>query len=290
MSEPVMYKLASRGRSLFNARRLASYALMTFILSLIIVAPRPVEAQAENASAPIFDVVSIKPEDSGIGMAKMMFESDGYNAENTSLKMLIEDAYGVEDNQIAGAPEWAYSEKYDIEAKINGSTTDDLSRLNGNQRKLAHQRMLQALLSDRFKLTIHHETKDLPIYWLVSAKDGPKLHEAKPGDNYSNGLNFRGNAIGPNRMLMQLGGGQITGIAGQGMPLADLVTQLSTRLGREVVDKTGLTVKYDLNLQWTSDASSIFSAIQEQLGLKLESQKGPVDILNIDYVEKPSGN
>ena len=89
---------------------------------------------------------------------------------------------------------------------------------------------------------------------------------------------------------MQLGDGQITGIAGQGMPLAYLVAQLSGRLGREVVDKTGLAGTYDFNLQWTSNSSSIFPAIQEQLGLRLESKKGPVDILNIDHVEKPSEN
>lgn len=89
---------------------------------------------------------------------------------------------------------------------------------------------------------------------------------------------------------MQLGGGQITGIAGQGMPLADLVAQLSARLGHEVLDKTGLAGNYDFNLKWTSDISTIFPAIQEQLGLRLESRKGSVNILNIDHVEKPTEN
>jgi uncharacterized protein (TIGR03435 family) len=223
-------------------------------------------------------------------MAKMMFESDGYDAENASLEMLIKDVYGVDDFQIIGAPQWMYSQKYDIEATIDSSATDELSKLGEDQRKIVHKRMLQEFLSDRFKLTIHHETKDLPIYWLVSADNGPKLHEAKAGDNYSDGLKFRGEAIGPHRMLMQLGDGHITGIAGQGMPLAYLVAQLSGRLGREVVDKTGLTGTYDFNLQWPSNSSSIFPAIQKQLGLRMESKKGPVDILNIDHVERPSEN
>lgn len=291
MREYVTCKVAFKTRSVFNARRLSACAFLAFVFNLLIVASSRVEAQTENPSAtPVFQMVSIKPENSGNGMARMMFESDGYNAEGTSLEMLIKDAYGVDDNQISGAPQWIYSEKYDIEAKMDGSTADNLGRLSEDQRKLVHQRMLQALLMDQFKLTIHHETKDLPVYWLVSAESGPKLHKAQTGDDYSNGLKFRGDAIGPHRMLMHLDSGQITAIAGQGMTLRDLVTQLSARLGREVLDKTGLTGSYDFNLQWTSEASSIFPAIQEQLGLKLESQQGPVDILNIDHVEKPSEN
>lgn len=291
MSEYVTCKAAFKTRSVFNARRWAAYAFLMFVFNLLMVTSSRVEAQTENPSTtPVFQMISIKPENSGSGMARMMFESDGYDAEGTSLEMLIKDAYGVDDNQISGAPQWIYSEKYDIEAKMDGSAADDLSRLSEDQRKLVHQRMLQALLLDQFKLTIHHETKDLPIYWLVSAENGPKLHKAQTGDDYSNGLKFRGDAIGPHRMLMHLDNGQITSIAGQGMTLADLVTQLSARLGREVLDKTGLTGNYDFDLQWTSEPSSIFPAIQDQLGLKLEPQQGPVDIVNIDHVEKPSEN
>lgn len=114
-----------------------------------------------------------------MGMAKMMFESDGYNAENTSLEMLIKDAYGIDDLQISGAPQWIYSQKYDIEATLDSSSADQISKLTENQRKLIHQRILQQFLSDRFKLTIHHETKDLPVYWLVNANNGPKLHQGE---------------------------------------------------------------------------------------------------------------
>jgi uncharacterized protein (TIGR03435 family) len=147
---------------------------------------------------------------------------------------------------------------------------------------------------------------------LVVAKGGPKLHEAKPGDTYPNGLKgFNGQGGGPGMMLMRPG--QLTG---QGIPLSSLTRLLSQQLGSTVQDKTGLTGKYDFTLQWTPDRNaspmpgapepgqqgpaaaastdasgpSIFTAVQEQLGLKLESQKGPVEVLVIDHVETPSEN
>jgi uncharacterized protein (TIGR03435 family) len=170
--------------------------------------------------------------------------------------------------------------------------------------------MLQALLADRFKLSIHRETKELPVYALVAAKNGPKLQEAKADATYPNGIK------GPDGVarggMMRIGGGEVTG---QGLPIANLTRMLSQQLGRTVIDKTGLTGKYDFTLQWTPDESqgpmfkgadgappggnpappessgpSLFTAIQEQLGLKLESQKGPVEIIVIDHVEKPSQN
>jgi uncharacterized protein (TIGR03435 family) len=172
--------------------------------------------------------------------------------------------------------------------------------------------MLQPLLADRFQLKVHTEVRDLPVLTLVIAKGGPKLHEAKPGDTYPNGLkDFNGQGGGPGMMLMRPG--QLTG---QGLPLSSLARVLTQQLGSTVQDKTGLTGKYDLTLQWTPDRNgsampgapepglqgpgsggstdasgpSIFSAIQEQLGLKLESQKGPVEVLVIDHVETPSEN
>jgi uncharacterized protein (TIGR03435 family) len=276
-----------------------------------------------DAKIPAFEVASIKPDKSGSGMSMMRFTPDGFNAKNIPLQFLLREAYGVEDDQISGAPNWAGSERYDIEAKVDGADVAKLNKLSFDQRRL----MFQPLLEDRFKLKTHWETKELPIYVLVKAKSGAKLHEAKPDDMYPDGVKGPDGAARPGRMMM-MGRGQVTG---QDVPLTFLTKMLSQQLRRTIVDKTGLTGKYDFTLQWTPDESqgpmsqkqpaiqyadqgpafpkppgagqatgsttsadssgaSIFTAIQEQLGLKLEPQKGPVKVLVIDGIEKPSEN
>lgn len=173
--------------------------------------------------------------------------------------------------------------------------------------------MIQSLLADRFKLKVSHSTRELPVYALVVAKTGPKLHDAKPGDTYPNGIKGPdGRPVGGAGM-MRMRPGQLIG---QGFSIASLAGLLSQQLGRTVMDQTGLKGNYDFTLQWTSDqrpvampagpvgvssgadgvppsdssGPSIFTALQEQLGLKLESTKGPVDIIVIDHIERPSEN
>jgi uncharacterized protein (TIGR03435 family) len=268
-------------------------------------AASPVAGAASKV--PAFEVASIKPDKSGTGMTTLRTTPVGFSASNISLKALIQQAYGVEENQILGAPSWLGSERYDIEAKVASSDTDALHDLNPDQRRL----MLQPLLADRFQLKVHTELKDLPVLALVVAKGGPKLHEAKPGDTYPNGLKGFDGPGGPGMMLMRPG--QLTA---QGVDLWFVAKQLSQQLGRTVQDKTGLTGKYDFTLQWKPDRdpspmpgapppgeqgpgatlstdsseASIFTAVQEQLGLKLESRKAPVEVLVIDHVEAPSEN
>jgi uncharacterized protein (TIGR03435 family) len=147
-----------------------------------------------------------------------------------------------------GGPRWLNSEHYDIEAKINSATFDSLRKLSKEQSWLERQRMLQALLADRFKLTIHRETTQLPVYALVIAKRGPKLQEAKPGDAYPNGI--KGPDGRPDAGLFMSGRGSITG---QGIPVALLARLLTQQLGRTVEDRTGLDGKYDFTLKWTPD-------------------------------------
>jgi uncharacterized protein (TIGR03435 family) len=256
---------------------------------------------------PAYEVASIKPHKSGTDMTMLRTTPVGFSGSNISLKALIQQAYGVEENQILGAPSWLGSARYDIEAKVSSSDTDELHALNADQRKL----MLQPLLADRFQLKVHTETRELPVLALVIAKGGPKLHEAKPGDTYPNGIKGFDGPGGPG--MMHMGPGQLTA---QALPMSSVAQLLSSQLGRTVQDKTGLTGKYDFTLQWTPDRNappmhgapepgqqgpgaaaptdssgpSLFTAIQEQLGLKLESRKGPVEVLIIDHVETPSAN
>jgi bla regulator protein blaR1 len=268
-------------------------------------AASPVAGAASKV--PAFEVASIKPNKSGTGMTMLRTTPVGFSASNVSLKALIQQAYGVEEDQILGAPSWLGSERYDMEAKVASSDTDALHDLNPDQRRL----MLQPLLADRFQLKVHTELRDLPVLALVVAKGGPKLHEAKPGDTYPNGLKGFDGEGGPGMMLMRPG--QLTA---QGLDLSSVAKLLSQQLGRTVQDKTGLTGKYDFTLQWKPDRdpspmpgapppgqqgpdatlspdsseASIFTAVQEQLGLKLESRKAPVEVLVIDHVEAPSEN
>jgi uncharacterized protein (TIGR03435 family) len=267
-----------------------------------------VAAQPEltaDVKVPAFDVVSVKPNKSGNGMVRIMAKPDGYSASNVSLKMLVQSAYGIREDLVSGAPNWADSARFDIDAKVAGSDVDALKKLSPEQRRL----ILQPLLADRFKLKVHTETKQLPVYELVLAKGGSKLKEATPGDTYANG--FKGpDGVGRGGM-MRMGRGQLTA---QGVPITSLANILSQQLHRTVIDKTGLTGKYDLDLNWTPDQGSepmfkgtdgaqqrpdpapdasgpsIFTALQEQLGLRLQSAKGPVETLVIDYVEMPSEN
>jgi uncharacterized protein (TIGR03435 family) len=265
--------------------------------------PRP--DVAADVKVPVFDVVSVKPNKSDSGMVRIMAKPDGYAASNVSLKMLIQNAYGIREDLISGAPGWADSARFDIDAKVAGSDVDALKKLSPEQRRL----VLQPLLADRFKLKVHTETKQLPVYELVVAKGGSKLKEATVGDTYANGVK------GPDGVgrggMMRSGPGQLTA---QAVPMTSLANILSHQLQRTVFDKTGLAGKYDLELNWAPDhgsdpmfkgpegspqrgdpapdssGPSIFTALQEQLGLKLQSAKGPVETLVIDHVEMPSEN
>jgi uncharacterized protein (TIGR03435 family) len=258
-----------------------------------------------DVKVPAFDVVSIKPNKSDSGMVRIMGKPDGYSASNVSLKMLIQSAYGIREDLISGAPSWADSARFDIDAKVAGSDVDALKKLTPEQRRL----ILQPLLADCFKLKIHTETKQLPVYELVVAKGGSKLKEATPGDTYANGIK------GPDGVgrggMMRVGRGQLNA---QAVPMTSLANMLSQQLHRTVLDKTGLTGKYDIELNWTPDQGpdpmfkgpegapqrsdsapdasgpSIFTALQEQLGLRLQSAKGPVETIVIDHVEMPSEN
>jgi len=228
----------------------------------------------------------------------MNFESDGYTASNVSLQMLVKSAYNLEDYQVADAGKLLGSTKYDIRATIDRDTADALNKLEPEQRRRAQQQMLQNLLADRFKLVAHEESKEFPVYFLLLAANGPKVHESKPGDNYSNGLKTANGAlVGPHMGVSSLRGGDITV---QGLPINSLVQSLMREVGKPVVDKTGLTGIYDYSLHWQpaaasmegseSNAPSVFEALEDQLGLKLQPAKAPVTMLVIDHVEPVSPN
>lgn len=255
-------------------------------------------SQAQNPSviAPVFEVVSVKPSKSVDGTVMMKHHPDGITATNVTVRMLVQAAYGVQDYQISGISGpmgWVNSERYDVEAKVDGSLAEQLSKLSTDQRMAEDRLMLQALLADRFKLLLRRgNAEGSSVYALVIAENGSKLQEKKSGDPYPVGVKAPdGREIPEGAHMIWAGRDQITGIR---VTVADLTRSLSEQLRRTVLDKTGLVGNYDFTLKWEANANgngdSILTAIQEQLGLKLESQEGPVEVLVIDHVEPPSGN
>jgi uncharacterized protein (TIGR03435 family) len=280
------------------------------VFGLVNATPSRAQSQDQNTTdtAPAYTNVSIKPSPINLDksvrpMVSILSGPDKFKTTNFTLGGLVGRAYEIEDDQVSGGPSWVKSEKYDIEAKIDKPAADDLRKLSPHQRFLERNRMLQALLTDRFKLTLHRETKELPVYELIIVNSGSKLQEAKPGETYPNGIK---DPSGRARAgLIEMGPGEITG---QGIPIASLVRQLTQQLGRIVVDKTGLTGTYDFTITWLpvesqaatagqqgtrspeASESPIFTAIQDQLGLKLEPQTTPVEVLVIDHAEQPTPN
>lgn len=238
--------------------------------------------EASGDGLPVFSVASIKQTKAPDGPFMMGFTPDGFTCINIKLSALITQAYGVQNTQIAGAPDWTSSTAYDIEAKVDSADVARLKDLTPDQRS----QMLRPLLADRFKLTLHWATKDLPVYVLAIAKNGPHLRE-NTAHQVEGGMMGRGQ------------------IRGTDAPISSLVRSLShqAELGRRpILDHTGLTGNYDWDLNWTpndtsgtatipdSSGPSIFTALQEQLGLKLQPQTAPAPVIVIDHVEKPSQN
>ncbi len=263
-------------------------------------AVNPVGAKAAKVLLPdaAFDVATIKPSDpSAMGGSSGAGSNGSFVSKNEPLKKVICGAYGVLIFQCLGGPGWLESDRYDVQAKPDGATAEQLLKLSWKEREPVQHRMQQALLADRLKLKAHYETREMPILALVVAKGGLKMHEAKPGDTYTNGLK-RGDGK-PFGTVFSIGVNMgIETVTAQGMSLDTFVLNLPGMTGNLVEDKTGLTGVYDFTLHFSaadppppdSTEASLYTALEEQLGLKLEPVKGPVQVLVIDHVERPSEN
>ena len=318
MSEHAASKL-NFGRKLL----LSAAVILAFIIpigfGLLGAAPSRAQAAADVSGGitPGYQA-TVKPDNSTnkMQMVRMMFSPDGFQAQGVPVKTIVQEAYGVQQDQIAGGPDWLNSQKYDFTATLDQSAIEALKNASEEQRRFALKRMLQSMLADRFKLTLHRETKDLPVYELAVAEGGAKLQQSKSSDS--------GGA--KPQALMALGGHAVQGqqkfhmgnteLNATGLSMGDLAGMLSRNLGTPVLDKTGLTGRYDLSLHWTPNDSqlatfpgpgggepgtgaaaaptsaspSLFNAVQEQLGLQLEPRTVPMETLVVDHVEQPSEN
>lgn len=263
-------------------------ASVPFTCPLALAAQSRAQSQVQDpgtrqdaATKPLaYDYVTVKPGThmAGGGM-RMSSTPNSFSATNDSLESLIMGAYGLQmDDLISGLPAWAKSATFDIEAKMAADTFAAYQKLPRKQQREQDLQMMQSLLKDRFNLKVHHATRQIPIYALVIAKGGSKLKESTTKQGWGS-----------------VRDGQIDYRHADMDSLAEI---LSGEVDRIVLDETGLTGKYDFTLEWTPDEErgaadarpSIFTAVQEQLGLKLESTTGPIDTVVVDHIDRPSPN
>lgn len=247
-------------------------------LLLILIATTGLPLGAQQP-APAFEVASIKPNTNGISNALPPTRSNGsYSASNVALKSIIANAYEVRIFQIEGGPDWLTSDRFDIIARGPEGTPDRL-----------RPAMLRTLLAQRFKLVAHFETREQQVYSLTLLRGdgrlGPQLKPSAPASGSSSG--FPSASVGD-------GTARINGRRVSMDTLAIMLT--SSVFNQRVINRTGLSGEFELDLRFTPDSSpaaapefpSIFTAVQEQLGLKLEASRGPVEVLVIDSVERPT--
>ena len=273
------------------------------------------KAGASSAGLPKYDVASIKPSSPNARGFMLMMMPDGIDLKDTPPQTLLQMAFDVQPDRIVGAPDWVRSRHFDVNAKVSPEDVPKLAKLTMDQRRA----MLLPLLAERFGLKYHHEKRELPIYSLVVAKGGPRLTASKVGNRGPGRATPPSRGDAPPAADEPPGEGGSVGegmrirtgsIQSRGGSIAFLANALSGMVGRSVVDKTGLTGDYDFSLRWTPDEGmralpgseegggpsadpggpTLFSAIEEQLGLKLQPEKGLVDVIVIDRIDLPTKN
>jgi uncharacterized protein (TIGR03435 family) len=240
-------------------------------------APAP-RQQGSPTTAFSYDAVTIKPDPDGHGFFKL--SPDSFSMGGMPAWVLIRSAYGVlMEGQVVGLPDWAKTEPIAVEAKMDADTTRALRKIPPMAQWKQMQLMLQAMLAERFALKAHRETNDLPIYELTVAKGGSKMKQTAP-DSSGGSANYASGKATAHEISIE-----------------SLAANLSFAVGRVVVNKTGLEGGYDFTLDYAPDGAdpsdtrpSIFTAIEEQLGLKLEPARGPVDVIVVDHIERPTEN
>ena len=233
----------------------------------IVLLAMAVQAAGIAAQVPSFEVASVKPVNPPAGphLVSLIINHGRLNIEAAELRQIVGLAYGIQRVRVVGGPGWADSDQFDIAAKAESAdaTRDEI------------RSMLQALLAERFKLVVHRETKEIPAYSLVLAKGGSKLKPAMP--DRKSGLAHTTGPYGQRQTVFEASS------------LRVLVNMLANTLGSPVVDRTGLDGLYDYTFEWPDAGSSLFASL-DQLGLKLEARKVPVEVLVVDHAERPSAN
>jgi bla regulator protein BlaR1 len=278
---------------------LASAAVLAIAIPVTIglLHATPTQAQSSDATAPVFSSVSVKAaqssgNESNHFQAMFSLRDGSFSARGITLERLIQDAYHVQDSQVSGGPDWLKTATFDVDAKFDPQFVAAMQQGVDDHKDFDNQTMLKALLANQFKLATHTKSQTLPVYDLVVDSGGAKLQAAT------------------GMRMMRMGPGDLSS---SGTPIEFLVQQLAVRLGQPVIDKTGLKGTYTYTLHWTPDPNeaqhvkqaglpepdppstdpngpSLVTAVQEQLGLKLEPQTAAVPVMVIDHAEAPAEN
>jgi uncharacterized protein (TIGR03435 family) len=293
-------------RKILRYNPASRFALLTSLAGVIVlslpiaraqVAPAPTAAANAPAYTPTltFDVASIRENDATADRSvhvavKSPPHASQFEVSNFTMKSLIQMAYGF-GTPISGGPDWLSSSYFSVQAKSDAATDERLAKLPDDQARLEKLHMIQTLLVERMGLKGHWETKETSVYALVIAKNGPKLNEVKADPDHPVSANAGADvkASGSRQGIQFIADGSST---------KAIAAMLVSQLNIPVVDKTGLTGAYKFTLQFGREWSAndpdgwpdIFTAVQEQLGLKLESTKAAIPVLIIDHIEPPSAN
>jgi uncharacterized protein (TIGR03435 family) len=306
------------------------FVAVTGLAALGVFVPLPLRAQLvlpkEGETLPSFEVATIRASAEGGQIMRFQWGGDTCRIENFQLRSIIRQAYGAtSDDQIVGGPDALMDEHLDLDAKADANDAEQMKKMTRDERSRESRLMLQSLLADRFHLKVHIETKVLPVYALVVAKGGPKLKASAPPPPPSPDADGTApqsppappspdkplpKQVPPGSMMMRGSSTKMELTASEGTinGLAKILANQPDAGGRQIIDQTGLTGKYDYHLEWApadtamgvkgadngtgpdADAPPLFTALEEQLGLKLEPQKGPVQVVVIDHMEAPSAN
>jgi uncharacterized protein (TIGR03435 family) len=266
----------------------------SLVYAVLIAAASSTRGQeiAPATPLPTYDVVSIHPNKSLSGSSRMSTNPGILTFTNVTIKQMLSYAYGIREGLIEGLPGWAESAHFDVSAKVVDPDMQALKAMTGEQRSA----MIVPMLADRFGAIVHTQTKTLPVYEMVLVKGGPRFKEYVPpaGEAPTRGPNLGAGSINTNGFNM----------TATGIPMASLAEALARQVDKTVIDKTGLSAKYNLELKFTpnnarmngapleptDEAPNIFTALQEQLGLRLVAAKGPVITLVVDQIKQPTEN
>lgn len=267
---------------LSTAKRYGAIALAGLAFVLPLQGQRSTVAATQATRPNAFEVVSIKPNLTEVSTGLALSTPDTLSMPGITVQTLILGAYDLKrPEQIVGLPAWASTDKFDIELKLGADDAAAAQKMTVQERQRQQSLRIQSILEERFGIVVHHESKVLPAYDLTIAKGGLKM-TASPADTHA---------------YLRLGRGQFSGV---GLPVSSLTGLLSDEVGRTVVDKTNLTGRYQIDLKWAPEDSqpetngnldaSIFTAVREQLGLKLDAAKESLDVVVVDRIEKLKGN
>ncbi|HUK30881.1 MAG TPA: TIGR03435 family protein [Candidatus Acidoferrum sp.] len=294
--------LWNRRKGLLSALGLAAVSGAAVFMLMGVVGTQNVRAQSADGPSLSFEVASVKMNQGSSPDLHFDDSHGNFHVTNLLIKELIEMAYQIREPQLIGAPAWVNSERCNIDAKVEDSVARDEEKLSKEQQSERLHSRMRSLLADRFQLRVTRTKKELPIFALVVAKGGAKFSPAAPTQLVPGSRDLQ---APPGGVVMRTSGGQWI-IAANGAPMSQLLFAFGGRsetAGRLIIDETGLTGTYTFTLHWTpenlggaaTDSSdptgvSLFTALQEQLGLKLEARKSQVEVIVIDHIERPSGN